>query len=205
MSKVNFAAKQEYEFVNNYKVLQGVFSRCNIDKVSRSYFAPGTLGRAWYASRSLTLCRWMSSWWGLVVLCCCACTCAWCCCGCQPIEVAKMCKAKYQDNLEFLQWMKGFHDRTSGECMLTVPPTTRHSLFAQDILNRAQAADFELPPRPIGTDIQRLCAGGGEYNARERREKAKGGTKASGSRGASRQAASAAPPASSSSAAAAAS
>ena len=32
----------------------------------------------------------------------------------QPIEVAKLCKAKYQDNLEFLQWMKGFHDRTTG-------------------------------------------------------------------------------------------
>lgn len=33
MSKVNFAAKQDYEFVNNYKILQKVFDRCNVDKV----------------------------------------------------------------------------------------------------------------------------------------------------------------------------
>uniref|UniRef100_A0A0G4HNU6 Calponin-homology (CH) domain-containing protein n=1 Tax=Chromera velia CCMP2878 TaxID=1169474 RepID=A0A0G4HNU6_9ALVE len=59
MSKVNYVAKHEYEFVKNYKVLQNVFDKCGVQK---------------------------------------------------HIEVERLCKAKYQDNLEFLQWLKRYAD-----------------------------------------------------------------------------------------------
>ena len=87
MSKVNFGAKVEYEFVQNYKILQKVFDKCNVDKV-RAPASFRAVGRSGPAAGGLTAAR------------------------AQPIEVNKLVKAKYQDNLEFLQWMKGFHDRS---------------------------------------------------------------------------------------------
>lgn len=33
MSKINFAAKHEYEYISNFKILQDVFKRNKIDKV----------------------------------------------------------------------------------------------------------------------------------------------------------------------------
>lgn len=59
MSKVNWDAKSDYEFTNNFKIVQNVFTKMSISK---------------------------------------------------PIYIEKLVKAKYQDNLEFLQWMKHFFD-----------------------------------------------------------------------------------------------
>ncbi|CAD8187097.1 unnamed protein product [Paramecium octaurelia] len=60
LGKINWKAKQEYEFVNNFKVLQVAFSKLGIQK---------------------------------------------------PIEIEKLTKCKYQDNLEFLQWLKKYMDQ----------------------------------------------------------------------------------------------
>jgi len=62
MSKVNWAAKGSHEYVANYKLLQGAFSKNNIQKY---------------------------------------------------IDVDKLIRGKYQDNLEFCQWLKAFFDQTS--------------------------------------------------------------------------------------------
>uniref|UniRef100_A0A7S3J2L2 Microtubule-associated protein RP/EB family member 1 n=1 Tax=Euplotes harpa TaxID=151035 RepID=A0A7S3J2L2_9SPIT len=59
LAKVNWQAKHEYEFVNNFKILQKAFDKNGITR---------------------------------------------------HIEVQKLVKAKYQDNLEFLQWLKRYFD-----------------------------------------------------------------------------------------------
>jgi len=59
LSKVNFAAKYDYEYVKNWNVLQAVFTTQGIQKY---------------------------------------------------VDVGKLVKAKYQDNLEFFQWFKSWFD-----------------------------------------------------------------------------------------------
>eukprot|EP01068_Selenidium_serpulae_P003987 Selendium_serpulae@DN3372_c0_g1_i1.p1 len=63
MHKVKWDAKFDYQFIDNYKLLQQVFSKFEVKKV---------------------------------------------------IDVDKLIKARCQDNLEFLQWMKAFYDRMGG-------------------------------------------------------------------------------------------
>jgi len=59
LNKLNFDSKLEYKWIENFKVLQMVFKKNNIDK---------------------------------------------------DVDVAKLIKGKYQDNLEFLQWVKKFFE-----------------------------------------------------------------------------------------------
>ena len=59
MSKVNWEAKSDFEFVQNYKLLQAAFKKHNVERY---------------------------------------------------VDVEKLIKAKYQDNLEFCQWLKAFFD-----------------------------------------------------------------------------------------------
>lgn len=61
MSKVNWEAKADYEFVNNYKLLQKAFTKHNVQR---------------------------------------------------HVDVDKLIRAKYQDNLEFCQWLKAFYDQS---------------------------------------------------------------------------------------------
>lgn len=67
MSKVNWAARSDYEFVQNYKLLQNAFTKNCVQR---------------------------------------------------HVDVDKLIRAKYQDNLEFCQWLKAFVDqsgRTRGD------------------------------------------------------------------------------------------
>jgi hypothetical protein len=59
MGKVNWRARNEWEFLDNLRLLQAAFKKCNIKK---------------------------------------------------HIEMEKLSRAKYQDNLEFAQWFKRFYD-----------------------------------------------------------------------------------------------
>ena len=78
MSKVNWKAKFDYEYVNNFKVLQQSFTKLNILK---------------------------------------------------HIDVERLVKCKYQDNLEFLQWFKKIFDNSNVQIKdsepITPPPTRK--------------------------------------------------------------------------------
>ena len=62
MKRVNWEAKCDFQFIENYKILQAAFATCNIQK---------------------------------------------------HIDVDRLVRAKYQDNLEFCQWLKAFFEQVS--------------------------------------------------------------------------------------------
>ena len=64
MGKVNWKARNDYEFISNLKILQNAFKKVGIKKY---------------------------------------------------VEVEKLAKAKYQDNLEFIQWLKRYYDKNCGD------------------------------------------------------------------------------------------
>ena len=64
INKVNWRAKNDYEFINNLKILQNAFEKIGIKR---------------------------------------------------HVEVERLAKAKYQDNLEFIQWLKRYYDVNCGE------------------------------------------------------------------------------------------
>ncbi len=88
MGKVKWDAKSDFEFIQNYKLLQRVFEKRRIDKVP---CAPRR--SAWQRSRAACVTTTVSV--GAV----------------QYIDVEKLVRAKYQDNLEFMQWTKSFYDK----------------------------------------------------------------------------------------------
>ncbi|XP_049824945.1 microtubule-associated protein RP/EB family member 3-like [Aethina tumida] len=63
MARVKFGAYLEHEFIHNFKILQAVFKKLNVDKI---------------------------------------------------VPIDRLIKGRFQDNFEFLQWFKKFHDANKG-------------------------------------------------------------------------------------------
>jgi microtubule-associated protein, RP/EB family len=82
LEKVNFQAKREYEFIQNYKVLQAAFNRVGIEK---------------------------------------------------KVDVEKLIKGKYQDNLEFMQWVKGFFDQHASDDALQYDGAARRAQLGRSV------------------------------------------------------------------------
>lgn len=76
INKVNWRAKNEWEFIQNFKILQQAFEKCNIKK---------------------------------------------------HIEIEKLSKSRYQDNLEFIQWFKRFFDLNGGAKLPDYEPKSRRA------------------------------------------------------------------------------
>mmetsp|Transcript_5323 Transcript_5323/g.12717 ORF Transcript_5323/g.12717 Transcript_5323/m.12717 type:complete len:268 (+) Transcript_5323:33-836(+) len=86
MSKVNWGARDAYECLSNYKVLQQTFETCNITR---------------------------------------------------HVPVETLVRGKYQDNLEFLQWVKSYWDQA--QCSIDYDPVARRLMSTKAI------PDWALP------------------------------------------------------------
>lgn len=100
ISKVNFNAKHQHEFVNNFKILQKAFTSLDIKKY---------------------------------------------------IEVEKLIRMKYQDNLEFIQWVKRFIESAGGNVSEGYDPVKRRGLKA-NIPKTTIPAKQKLDKKPIKTE-----------------------------------------------------
>lgn len=97
LAKVNWQAKHEYEFVNNFKILQKAFDKNGITR---------------------------------------------------HIEVQKLVKAKYQDNLEFMQWLKRYFDLNyNGEPYDAVEKRKGQDLYYIGIGNKPTKGSGVAPPK----------------------------------------------------------
>ena len=96
MKKVNWSAKLEYEFVNNYKILQKGFDECGIAK---------------------------------------------------HIDVDKLIRGKFQDNLEFLQWIKSFSSSHNQNDSYDAPSRRYGSNMPEWAIKSRGKATPELPGR----------------------------------------------------------
>ncbi|KAJ0104714.1 hypothetical protein Patl1_17811 [Pistacia atlantica] len=154
MHKVNFDAKTEYDFIQNYKVLQDVFNKLKIEKVISSFpimplcfglyvLATWLLGNTkmmkwkikleenalWQNTLEITL-----SGGFLFILTVEICTDSN---VCQHIEVNKLVKGRPLDNLEFLQWMKRYCESVNGGIMNeNYNPVERRSKGGKERISR---------------------------------------------------------------------
>jgi microtubule-associated protein, RP/EB family len=110
MSRVNWEAKSEYEYVQNYKLLQVAFKNHNIQRY---------------------------------------------------VDVPKLIKAKYQDNLEFCQWLKAFFDQ-SGSCRQDYDPVAarakgKGAKGVNQLLTKT-SSNYNSKPIPTSAGTRRTAA-----------------------------------------------